>query len=83
MKKKLSEFIKAVEFDGDSKEALSFISLIKVIEKEDKDFRDLIKEVPSIPAFLRAAHKAGFWSGTNYGKGIYLNAECDTFVDDT
>lgn len=68
----LNDIIKELEMDGESKEALSFDTVIKMISDEDEDVIETMTEMPSLPKLLRQVHKAGFWHGAEFGRQVFL-----------
>ena len=69
----LKDIIKELEMDGEANEALSFETILKVMEAEDINTMEAIEEMPSLPKLLRQVHKAGFWHGAAFGRHIFLN----------
>jgi hypothetical protein len=82
MTKTHDDFMAETEGCGDNIESMHFSNLLKIIDDDDPDFKELVKEVPSVPTLLRAVHKAGFWAGTNYGKEVYLKADNTEFLEE-
>jgi hypothetical protein len=68
----LKDIIAELEMDGESKEALSFDTVIKLISDEDEDVIETMTEMPSLPKLLRQVHKAGFWHGAEFGRQVFL-----------
>jgi hypothetical protein len=64
--------VNPIEMDGESKEALSFDTVIKLISDEDEDVIETMTEMPSLPKLLRQVHKAGFWHGAEFGRQVFL-----------
>ena len=68
----LKDIVKELEMDGESKEALSFDTVIKIISDEDEDIIETMSDMPALPKLLRQVHKAGFWHGAEFGRQIFL-----------
>lgn len=68
----LKDIVKELEMDGESKEVLSFDTVIKIISDEDEDIIETMSDMPALPKLLRQVHKAGFWHGAEFGRQIFL-----------
>lgn len=68
----LKDIVKELEMDGESKEVLSFETILKMIADEDEDVIETMSEMPSLPKLLRQVHKAGFWHGAEFGRQVFL-----------
>jgi len=69
----IRDIIKELEMDGDANEALGFENVLLILNKEDPDILDVMKDMPSLPKLLRTVHKQGFWHGAEFGRNIFLN----------
>ena len=68
----LKDIVKELEMDGESKEVLSFDTVIKIISDEDEDIIEIMTDMPALPKLLRQVHKAGFWHGAEFGRQVFL-----------
>lgn len=68
----LKDIIAELEMDGESKEVLSFETVLKIISDQDEDVIETMTEMPSLPKLLRQVHKAGFWHGAEFGRQVFL-----------
>ena len=68
----LKDIVKELEMDGESKEVLSFDTVIKIISDEDEDIIETMSDMPALPKLLRHVHKAGFWHGAEFGRQVFL-----------
>jgi hypothetical protein len=69
----LKDIIKELEMDGEANEALSFETVLKVLDDGELDAMEAVEDMPSLPKLLRQVHKAGFWHGAEFGRHIFLN----------
>ena len=83
-RRELKEFLKDIEAEGDNTESVSFESVIKTIEHDDKDALEVMKDLPVVVALLRHIHKHAFWRGADFGRTTFLKlAEDDTeYIED-
>lgn len=65
MPRDVDDILAEIESEGDTSEAISFDSVLKVI---DKEVEDMVEEIPSIVTLLKLVHKQGFWRGVNFGR---------------
>ncbi len=84
VRRELKEFLKDLETEGDTTEAISFESVIKTIENDDKEALEVMREMPVIVALMRHIHKHAFWRGADFGRTTFLKlADDDTeYIED-
>lgn len=84
VRRDLEEFLRDIESQGDSTEAISFESVIKTIECDDKEALELMKDMPVMVALMRNIHKHAFWRGADFGRKVFLRlADDDTeYIDE-
>ncbi len=69
--------IRGIEEDGTISESISFESLIKSIESDDPDVRELMHDLPSIIALMRQVHKHAWWNGAEFGRLVFVKIDED------
>ena len=72
MARSVDEIAAEVEGEGDISESISFDSVIKAIEEEDPEVKELMEELPALAMLLRTVHKQGFWRGVDFGRKMVM-----------
>ena len=73
--RKIKDLLAKIEADGESAEATSFVSVIKTIEDDDPNAKELMADLPSLVALLKLVHKQGFWYGADFGKKTFIEID--------
>jgi len=61
-----------LEMDGEASEAISFESVIKLIDEKEPCSRELFEDMPSLAKLMRSVHKQGFWKGVEFGRLMFM-----------
>jgi len=72
-----------IEEEGNIKEAISFNSIIRLMEAEDPEIAETIKALPALPALLRSVHKHAYWAGADFGRLTFLKIAEDEELQET
>jgi len=72
MPRSVDEIAAELEGEGDISESISFDSVIKAIEEDDEEVKDLLAELPALAMLLRTVHKQGFWRGVDFGRMMVM-----------
>jgi hypothetical protein len=71
-----------IEEEGTIKEALSFNVILKILEAEDDDIIETIRDLPILPSLLRQVHKHAYWAGAEFGRLTFLKLSEDEDVEE-
>lgn len=67
--------MKGIEEDGVISEAISFETLMKTIEKDEPDYKDLMEELPPLVSLMRQVHKHAWWNGAEFGRLVFVKLD--------
>jgi len=83
MSRDIENLTNEIEEEGNIKEAISFNSIISLLESEDPDIMETMKALPALPALLRQIHKHSYWAGADFGRLTFLKIAEDEELQET
>jgi hypothetical protein len=83
MSRDIENLTNEIEEEGNIKEAISFNSIISLLESEDPDIMETMKALPALPALLRQIHKHAYWAGADFGRLTFLKIAEDEELQET
>ena len=66
------DILTELQVDGEASEAISFETIINMIDKEDPDAREMFDDMPVIVKLMKSVHKQGFWQGAEFGRMLFM-----------
>jgi hypothetical protein len=66
------DILTELQIDGESSEAISFETIIKMIDEQDPDSKEMFDEMPVIVKLMKSVHKQGFWQGAEFGRMLFM-----------
>ncbi len=66
------DLMKELEMDGEGSEAISFESIIGLIDEKEPESKELFEDMPALAKLMRSIHKQGYWQGVEFGRQMFL-----------
>jgi len=66
------DILKELEMDGEGSEAVSFQTIIDLIDAKEEDAKELFEDMPALAKLMRSIHKQGFWRGAEFGRMMFM-----------
>jgi len=72
--------IRGIDEDGVISESISFESLLKSIENDDDNVKELMHDLPAVVTLMRQIHKHAWWNGAEFGRLVFVKMDEDEQV---
>ena len=72
--------MRSIDEDGTISEAISFESLLKSIENDDANVKELMHDLPAVVTLMRQIHKHAWWNGAEFGRLVFVKMDEDEQV---
>ncbi len=72
--------IRGIDEDGVISESISFESLLKSIENDDTNVKELMHDLPAVVTLMRQIHKHAWWNGAEFGRLVFVKMDEDEQV---